>query len=530
MTMTHDDFQLVIPMSGIGSRFLSKGYETPKFLIQVEGKPVIEHVLEMYPEFQDVLFIVNETHANDKELALLPYLNGLREHVKVKIIPNHKFGPSWALLQAEEELSQSKVIVVNYCDFTCLWEINELFELMLPESGVDGLIACYTGFQPHYLRSTHYAFVMADEKRKVLTLREKEPYTNDPTREWGSSGTYVFKNSKMLISAIQKQISQDISKFGEYFTSLTYLPLLNEGLNVRILPVRKFMQWGTPEDFEDYLYYSNTLKKLLNNKSIDKGNTQDTKVVLAAGRGERFKVVGYSVPKLELTFDGVTIISKIVDLIGGEVKIYTKLGLLSQDSITQLNQSSAEIQYCEQHPSSQVESCIEALNSFDLDSNEPITILSCDSLISFNGTNSQSLDEYDAVVWVSNPNPINSINMNQTTWVDYDEGNRITNHVVYKGEPQEFRNPKVLTGAFTFKNKFIGIEMLNKVKELNSVNGEHYIDQILSLRSQGIFDIAIAFNDTFLSLGTPAEYESAIYWLEAFSAWPSHELYRASNE
>ena len=37
--------QLIIPMSGIGKRFLDVGYKVPKFLIEVEGKSVIEHVV-----------------------------------------------------------------------------------------------------------------------------------------------------------------------------------------------------------------------------------------------------------------------------------------------------------------------------------------------------------------------------------------------------------------------------------------------------------------------------------------------------
>lgn len=45
--------QIVIPMSGIGARFQAKGYEMPKPLISVAGKPMIAHVLDMYPNDLD---------------------------------------------------------------------------------------------------------------------------------------------------------------------------------------------------------------------------------------------------------------------------------------------------------------------------------------------------------------------------------------------------------------------------------------------------------------------------------------------
>ncbi len=49
-------------MSGQGHRFVQAGYQTPKPLIQVEGKPIIEHVLNMFPGEEDVIFICNEEH------------------------------------------------------------------------------------------------------------------------------------------------------------------------------------------------------------------------------------------------------------------------------------------------------------------------------------------------------------------------------------------------------------------------------------------------------------------------------------
>jgi NDP-sugar pyrophosphorylase family protein len=49
--------QIVIPMSGFGERFRRAGYSVPKPLIEVEGKPIIAHVLSMFPNETDVFFI-----------------------------------------------------------------------------------------------------------------------------------------------------------------------------------------------------------------------------------------------------------------------------------------------------------------------------------------------------------------------------------------------------------------------------------------------------------------------------------------
>lgn len=41
--------QIVIPMSGFGERFRRAGYTVPKPLIEIERKPVISHVIDMFP-------------------------------------------------------------------------------------------------------------------------------------------------------------------------------------------------------------------------------------------------------------------------------------------------------------------------------------------------------------------------------------------------------------------------------------------------------------------------------------------------
>ena len=51
--------QIVIPMSGFGKRFRRAGYSVPKPLIEVDGKPIIQYVIEMFPGEENFIFICN---------------------------------------------------------------------------------------------------------------------------------------------------------------------------------------------------------------------------------------------------------------------------------------------------------------------------------------------------------------------------------------------------------------------------------------------------------------------------------------
>ena len=52
--------QLIIPMSGLGQRFINAGYKIPKPLIKVDNKSIISHVVNMFPGIDSVIFICNK--------------------------------------------------------------------------------------------------------------------------------------------------------------------------------------------------------------------------------------------------------------------------------------------------------------------------------------------------------------------------------------------------------------------------------------------------------------------------------------
>ena len=61
--------KVVIPMSGQSSRFTSAGYSTPKHLIEIDGKKVIEHIVELYPKGSEFVFIINDKHKEETDIV-----------------------------------------------------------------------------------------------------------------------------------------------------------------------------------------------------------------------------------------------------------------------------------------------------------------------------------------------------------------------------------------------------------------------------------------------------------------------------
>ena len=171
--MNKKDIQLIIPMSGIGKRFIDAGYPEPKPLIKVGGRHIIAHVLDMFAGVQDVTFICNQNHIDNTDMIAI-----LNEHCpfgKIEVIPGHKKGPVYAVSQIFDKINDKKPVIVSYCDYGTVWDFDNFLESL---DGFDGGIPCYTGFHPHMLGSDNYAFCK-EENFILQDIKEKEPFTKN---------------------------------------------------------------------------------------------------------------------------------------------------------------------------------------------------------------------------------------------------------------------------------------------------------------------------------------------------------------
>jgi len=198
--------QIVIPMSGFGERFRVAGYNVPKSLIIVEGKTIIQHVMEMFSSEDDFIFICNEKHLSDPNFEMRQTLEKICPAGKIVSIAPHKLGPVHTVMQGIEHISLDKPTVVNYCDFTCYWDY-ESFKKFILKTSADGVLPCYRGFHPHTLWNNYYAYVK-ETNFKACSIQEKQPFTNNPQEEFASSGTYYFKSGALMKNYFQKGIKK----------------------------------------------------------------------------------------------------------------------------------------------------------------------------------------------------------------------------------------------------------------------------------------------------------------------------------
>ena len=296
--------QVIIPMSGSGSRFARAGYTDPKPLIPVDGRPLIEHVIGMFPGVTDFVFVCSRAHLETTRLEAV--LRRAAPTGRIVAIEPHKLGPVYATLQAEALIRNDEPAIVNYCDFSVHWDFRD-FCRTLHTLDPAGALTAYRGFHPHSLGPNLYAY-MRQENNRMLEIREKYCFTEDRMNEFASSGTYYFRTGELLRHYFREAMLRNLTTNGEFYASMPYNLMVADGHPVHIYELEHFLQWGTPEDLEEYQRWSNFFAR----RAEWEPNRRMPGAVLVpmAGDGVRFAREGYREPKPLVPVAGVPMIER----------------------------------------------------------------------------------------------------------------------------------------------------------------------------------------------------------------------------
>lgn len=255
------DIQIIIPMTGNGSRFKAEGYKELKPFIEVDQKPMLEWIVKMFPGDENkIIIICRKDHFNELT-SMRATLSHICPSAKVIELDNwQKLGPAFDILAAQNSIDSLTPTLVSYCDYFMKWDYTK-FKSDLLTRNCDGCIPTYTGFHPHLLpKNNLYASCKIDEKQDLIQIKEKFAWNEDKTKDFHSPGMYYFKSGKLMKKYIQKMIDAKDHVNNEYYMSLPFNYMVREGLSVWCPSnVQQFCQWGTPADLNEYNRWKNII-------------------------------------------------------------------------------------------------------------------------------------------------------------------------------------------------------------------------------------------------------------------------------
>jgi dTDP-glucose pyrophosphorylase len=252
---------ILVPMAGEGSRFVKAGYTTPKPLIKVFDKTMIEMVIEnnIYPdEILNFIFICRTEHlskypieetinkAIEHEQNMYAPYGGNLVTSKIVTVDELTEGAACTVLKARKLIDTDEALVIANSDQYIFWNTQHFLK-MINITGVDGAIPVFHCTHPKW------SYVTLDEDGFVTQLKEKEVIST-----YATVGIYYFKHGKDFVWAADRMINKNIRTNNEFYVAPVYNELIvpeNYKVLAYPIPAKAMGRLGTPEDLEDFKKY-----------------------------------------------------------------------------------------------------------------------------------------------------------------------------------------------------------------------------------------------------------------------------------
>jgi HAD superfamily hydrolase (TIGR01509 family) len=230
---------VLIPMAGAGSRFQQAGYTFPKPLIDVEGKPMIQVVVDNLNIEATYIYVVQKEHREKYNLDTL--LNLITPNCKIVEVDGITEGAACTTLLAKEYIDNDSPLVMANSDQFVEWDSNEFMYKMI-EQKVDGGILTFKATHPKW------SFAKVDEYGYVTEVAEKNPISDIAT-----VGVYYWAKGSDYVKYAEQMISKNIRTNNEFYTCPTFNEAIGDGKKIKTFNIDKMWGLGTPEDLNYFL-------------------------------------------------------------------------------------------------------------------------------------------------------------------------------------------------------------------------------------------------------------------------------------
>jgi len=232
---------VLIPMSGNGSRFSKAGYTFPKPLIEVgNGNPMIKVVVDNLNLDCHFIFICQKEHYEKYNLRTL--LNLITPGCDIILVDHVTEGAACSSLLAKDLINNDNPLVIANSDQ--FLDGFDSFDFMYSsiDDNVDGNIVVFDSVHPKW------SFAELDENGCVKRVAEKMPISSLAT-----AGVYYFSKGSDYVKYAEQMISKNIRTNNEFYICPVYNEFIQDGKKIKTYHIDSMYGLGTPEDLQYFL-------------------------------------------------------------------------------------------------------------------------------------------------------------------------------------------------------------------------------------------------------------------------------------
>lgn len=232
---------IIIPMAGMGKRMRPHTLTTPKPLVPIAGKPIVQRLVEdivstCNAKVNEIAFIISPAFGKEAEDHMLKVAASMGATGKI-VYQEQALGTAHAMLCASESLTGNVIIAFADTLFKATFNIDTDKDAIVWTQKVEDPSA--------------FGVVKLDADGKIEAFVEKP---KDLVSDLAIIGVYYFKDGENLKKELQRLIDNDIKQKGEYLITDAMDHMLKNGMPFYTDQVDEWLDCGN----KDATVYTNS--------------------------------------------------------------------------------------------------------------------------------------------------------------------------------------------------------------------------------------------------------------------------------
>lgn len=235
---------IVIPMAGRGQRFQEAGYVFPKPIIDINGKTMIEIVINNLRPKTDhkFIFICQRDHYEKYDIHNV-LKKASKNNFETILINGITEGAACTVLTAIQHINNDQNLIIANSDQYIAYDINKFIKKGKKDK-TDGLIMTFSASHPKW------SYARVDKDGQVKEVAEKKVISDHAT-----VGIYFYKKGSDFVKGAESMIHKNVRTNNEFYVAPVFNEMILDNKNIYIDEISaEFMHGlGTPEDLKIFM-------------------------------------------------------------------------------------------------------------------------------------------------------------------------------------------------------------------------------------------------------------------------------------
>ena len=235
--------RIVVPLAGSDESFKRNGYAYAKPVIEIDGRPLVEHAFDrLRPLGEQGRFVFVVRRDDDNRYFLRDMLHLLDPNSLVVRTVGASAGAACTVLLAIEHIEPDQELIISNGDQLLEFDVMAAVEDFRKRE-LDGGTVVFDSVHPRW------SFVKTDDSGVIIEAAEKRPISRDAT-----AGFYWFKRGQDFVDAAQRMIKKAASVNGSYFVCPAFneMVLTQKRLGTYRIEREQYVSLASPQAVEEY--------------------------------------------------------------------------------------------------------------------------------------------------------------------------------------------------------------------------------------------------------------------------------------